>query len=157
MLESYNSIVLQIFFEEGESPNRRKLDGCFFAKFCGKIWVGFWKRFSEKQKAFFKNWSTFFSWKYYHGKSHGGDWGVQCRPITKSAVLPLTTLFFRKIDFSIRTSSWFNVLITQVAIFILFVSASVLIVSTFSLWVSLNLTEVMHYYWKSKTIAIWKD
>ena len=124
--------------------------------FAEKYELVFEKGFLKNKKRFLKTGVPFFSWKYYHGKSHGGDWAVQYGPITKSAVLPLTTLFFCKIDFSIRTSSWYNVLITQVAIFILFVSASVLIVSTFSLWVSLYLTEVIHYYWKSKTIAIWK-
>ena len=28
---------LQIFFGEGDSPNRQKLDGCFFDKFYGKM------------------------------------------------------------------------------------------------------------------------
>ena len=29
-LKSYNSIVLQMFFEQGESSNRQKINGCFF-------------------------------------------------------------------------------------------------------------------------------
>ena len=67
------------------------------------------------------------SWEY-HGATN------------KNGHLPLTTLFFWKFNFSIRTSiiSWFNVPIAQMFIFILFVSASVLFESTFCPWVSWN-------------------
>ena len=32
------------------------------------------------------------------------EWGVQNGPMTRNGVLPLTTLFFSKFDFSIRIS-----------------------------------------------------
>ena len=32
------------------------------------------------------------------------EWGVQNGPITKNAVLPVTTKFFRKFNFSVRAS-----------------------------------------------------
>ena len=51
-------------------------------------------------------------------------------------VLPVTTLFFWKFCFSLRT--WFDVPTTQMHIFTLFVSAAVLFDGAFSLWVSLT-------------------
>ena len=53
--------------------------------------------------------------------------------IKKNRVLPVITLFFWKF-----LKSWFDVPTTQMTIFLLFVSAGVLLEGTFSLWVSLN-------------------
>ena len=69
------------------------------------------------------------------------EWWLQNGPITKDGVLPVTTLFFWKFCFSLRTSykySWFNVPTAQMSIFVLFVSAGVLYDSAFSLWATLN-------------------
>ena len=50
--------------------------------------------------------------------------GVQNEPITKNRVLPLTTLFFENLIWVQEPllNSWFNAQITQISIFILFVS-----------------------------------
>ena len=65
---------------------------------------------------------------------------VQNEPITKSGVLLLTIYFFWKFNFSIRTSDKYliysNVPITQMSIFILFISAWVIFEGMFSLRVS---------------------
>ena len=52
------------------------------------------------------------------------EWEEKKEPITKKAVLPLTILFL-KFNFSIRTliNSWFDAPISQMPIFISFVSA----------------------------------
>ena len=75
--------------------------------------------FFEKRKSFLKNWSKVFQLKalllkkhYFHAKLPCQkpmlgqiEWGVKKGSITKNAVLPLTTLFFWKFNFSIRTSN----------------------------------------------------
>ena len=68
------------------------------------------------------------------------EWGVQNRPTIKSGVLPATTYFFENfISLSEPLlKSWFNVIITQMSIFILSISAWVLFVSAFSLWLTLS-------------------
>ena len=57
--------------------------------------------------------------------------------------MPLTTLFFENLIRVLKSviSSWFNILITQLSLFVLFVSAWVLFEGVFSLWVSLRQTE----------------
>ena len=69
------------------------------------------------------------------------EWWVQTGPITKSGVLPVTTLFFWRFYFSLRTSSKELILYTnsQMPIFVLFVSAGVLVDGVFTLWVSLRI------------------
>ena len=59
------------------------------------------------------------------------EWGAQNGPITKNGVLPPTPLFFSKLNFSIRTSSQFNVPTTEMTLGIFFVSALVLFQDTF--------------------------
>ena len=74
------------------------------------------------------------------------EWWIQNGPITKNGVLPVTTLFFRKFCFSLRTSYkeliWFDVPTTQMLIFVLFVSAGALFDGAFSLWVSLKIDSI---------------
>ena len=74
----------------------------------------FWKTKTWKLQ---KNWSTVCSWKYYDWKrnifikkypirrsmTRQIEWVVQNRPITRNIVLPVTTLFFWKFCFSMRT------------------------------------------------------
>ena len=70
------------------------------------------------------------------------EWvGVQNGPIIKNTVLPqLATLFFLLVRvWEPLKTSWFDVAIFQMSIFILFVSAWVLYESVYSLWVSLIL------------------
>ena len=61
-------------------------------------------------------------------------------PITKKVVLSVTIFFFWKFCFSLRTSqkSRFDLPITEVSVFVHFVSAGVLFDVAFSLWLSLN-------------------
>ena len=69
------------------------------------------------------------------------EWSVQNGSFTKNRVLPVTTLFFWKFCFSLRTSyfkSWFDAQTTQIPTFVLFLTAGVLFDGAFSLWVSLN-------------------
>ena len=99
-----------------------------FSKPYDKIWVGFCfntgKRnfetnFLENGNLFQKTVVWFFSWKYwlrlkmhyFHRKLSCQkpilkqiEWWVQNGPITKNEVLPVTTLFFWKFCFIIRTS-----------------------------------------------------
>ena len=55
------------------------------------------------------------------------EWRLQNGPITKSGVLPVTTLFFGKFVPVLEPlkKSYFDVLITQISIFVFFVSAGV--------------------------------
>ena len=71
------------------------------------------------------------------------DWEVQHGPATKNGLLPLTTSFFWKFSFSFRTSYkyWFNILIAQVKIFILFRRALVLFEGIFYLLTSLKISQ----------------
>ena len=70
------------------------------------------------------------------------EWKVQNGPIRKNGVLPVpvTISIFLKILFksSYKELTWFDVLISQISVFILFVSAGVVFDGAFSLWVSLN-------------------
>ena len=82
------------------------------------------------------------------------EWKVQSGPITKTAVLPVSSLFFWKFFFSIRTcyiKSWFEVQTTQMSIFILSESSGVLFKGTFSLWVYLKLILLQPL----ETTSIW--
>ena len=77
-----------------------------------------WNKLSEKRKPFSKNWSTVYLLKALRLKTQQFytkllcqkamlmqiEWGVQNEPITKNEDLPVTTLFFRKFCFSLRTS-----------------------------------------------------
>ena len=65
---------------------------------------------------------------------------VQNGPVTKNGVLPVIALFFWKFCFSLTTSlkSRYDVPTTQMSVFILFVSAGVLLEDAFSLSVSLK-------------------
>ena len=67
-------------------------------------------------------------------------WWLQNGSITKNGVLPVTTLFFWKFYFSLRTSYKELICCTYnpIPVFVLFVSAGVFFDGTFSLWVSLN-------------------
>ena len=71
--------------------------------------------------------------------------GVQNGPITKNALLPLTTSFFWKFNLSIRSliNSWFNIPIAQTYILMFFVNVSVLFEGLFSLWVSLSFQDTL--------------
>ena len=60
------------------------------------------------------------------------EWGIQNESITKNRVLPVTTLFFRKLCFSLRISHK-DTPITLMSIFILFESIGVFLVSFFPL------------------------
>ena len=77
------------------------------------------KQVSEKPKPFLENRSTVFEFrvlrlKVQHFRTKLSsqkavlrqiEWGVQNGPITKNRVLPLITLFFWKLNFSIRASN----------------------------------------------------
>ena len=60
------------------------------------------------------------------------EWGVQNGPIKKNAFLPVTSLFFQKFCFSLRTA-YKNVPTIQMSVFILFKSVGVLFEGAFSL------------------------
>ena len=76
------------------------------------------KRYQSERKPFSKNWSTVFQLKPPRLKTHHFHSKLLCQnpmlrqieqqlqnePITKSGVLPVTTLFFRKLCSSFRTS-----------------------------------------------------
>ena len=66
--------------------------------------------------------------------------GVQNGPISNNWACPVTTFFFWKLCFSLRTSelSWFDVPTTQMPIFTLFESVGVLFEGAFFLGVSVN-------------------
>ena len=68
------------------------------------------------------------------------EWDVQNEPITKNKVLPVTTLIFENFVSVSEplTKIWFDVPTTQMTIFILFVSAVVLLERAFTPWVSLK-------------------
>ena len=70
------------------------------------------------------------------------EWGVQNGPITNNRALPLTTLFFwiKKKNWVEEPliNSWFNVPVTKVSIFVLFLGSWILFESEFSLWVPLK-------------------
>ena len=80
---------------------------------------------------------------------------VQNADITKNRVLPVTTLFFSKFCFSLRTliKSWFDVPMTQMSILILFVSDGVLFDGAFSLWVSLNNQNLRKHHNCAKSLG----
>ena len=101
--------------------------------------------FYGKRKPLSRNWNNIFSLKalrlnthHFHTKLPNQkpmlrliEWWVQNEPIAKNGVLPVTTLFFWKSSFSLRTSYWCT-------IFVLFVSPGVLFDGAFSLWVTLK-------------------
>ena len=105
----------------------------------------FWKTktFFEKREYFFLVESTKIETETFPYKTDLSEailgqveWGVQNGPITKNRVLPVSTLFYWKFCFSLRTSftnSSFDVLTTQMSISILFISAGVLFEGVFSL------------------------
>ena len=69
---------------------------------------------------------------------------LQNRPTKKNGVLPVTTLLFKNFCFSLWTiKSWFDVITTQMSIFVFFVSAQVLFDGVFSLWVSFRVVAVL--------------
>ena len=87
-------------------------------KFWTFLILQLWNKFSGKRKPFSENWSTIFKLKAIRLKTHHFHtklsylkpmlrqivrW-VQNGPITKKGVLPVTTLFFEKICFSLRIS-----------------------------------------------------
>ena len=75
-------------------------------------------------------------------------------PITKKGVLAVTTLFFWKFCFSLRTliKSWIDISTTQMSIFVFFVSAGVVFDGTFPLWVSLKTKNLNPEAWRCHTI-----
>ena len=76
--------------------------------------------FYGKRKPLSRNWNNIFSLKalrlnthHFHTKLPNQkpmlrliEWWVQNEPIAKNGVLPVTTLFFWKSSFSLRTSYW---------------------------------------------------
>ena len=106
-----------------------------------------WNRFSGKRKNFSKSWSNvflvesikienaLFPYKLPYQKSmlRQIEWWAQNGAITKNEVLPVTTLFFWKFCFSLRTSyrSWFDVRKTQMPTLLLSVSTGVFIFRSF--------------------------
>ena len=109
-----------------------------------------WNRFSGKRKLFKKTGvlkALRLKTHHFHTKLpyqkpmlRQIEWWLQNGPITKNGVLPVTTSFFKKLCFSLRTSYKELIWCTNdpVPIFILFVSTGVLFDGAFSLWVSLK-------------------
>ena len=80
-------------------------------------YFNFETNFLENENRFRETGVPFFGWNHYDWKHHFHskllcqkpmlrqiEWRLQNGPITKSGVLPVTTLFFWKICFSFRTS-----------------------------------------------------